>query len=305
MCLANFLYRNEYMKNSTSYFTQTFSFLFFLFYILNQSYTLADGNPYRVGARSWGMANAVVARFDPLVFSGNIAGIAGTKEPILFSGFDSHYGFEGLNTLSIGGVIPYSKDLGIGFTVLRFGDKLYNESNISVGVGHKISRVSLGLKINYLQTSVNIPSFIASQKALVFEMGGIVQLSSKFNLGAHAYNLFQAKYNGDYRNELPTILKIGFQYEPIKALKISAELNKNTDLPISVLIGMEYQVIKQVFIRTGIASKPISNHFGAGFVSKKWTFDYAIHTNQQLGTSHHLSLGLAIGKAKKKELDTN
>ena len=88
-----------------------------------------------------------------------------------------------------------------------------------------------------------------------------------------------------------------------KLLKISAEVQKNTDLPIAVLIGLEYQVLKQVFLRTGIASKPIANHYGVGFISKKWTFDYAIHTNQQLGASHHLSLGLAISKVKKEEVD--
>ena len=278
--------------------------LVFVFFLYQPVPTMAEGNPYAVGARSWGLANAVVARYDPMAFSGNIAGIAGTGGAQFFSGVDTYYGFDGLNTLSFGGVIPYSKDLAVGFSVLRFGDKLYNESNISLGAGHQIDRISIGLKVNYLQTSVNIPSYMANHGALVFEMGGIVQLSSKLFLGAHAFNLFRAKYSGEYRTEVPTVLKVGLQFEPIKLLKLSVELNKNTDLPISVLMGAEYQFYKNVFLRAGLIGKPLSNHFGVGFVAKKLLFDYALHTNQSLGMSHHLSVGIRFVKQKESIPET-
>ncbi|WP_373512465.1 hypothetical protein [Persicitalea sp.] len=253
---------------------------------------------FPIGARSQGMGNAVVAQADRYASINNIAGLATQTEASAFSSYHSYYGFEGVNTLIFGAVVPLRQELSAGFSVQRFGDKIYNEMSFGLGVAHRINRISLGLKASYRQIAVNAASVSLSKKALVMEMGGIAQLSSTVYLGAHIYNLAQGNYSGEGSTSLPTILKTGLTYIPAKALRLSAELVKNTDYPASVRAGLEYEVIPHLLARTGIATRPYTNHFGLGFVGGSFDFDYAVSSHPQLGWSHHLTLAYAWPKVE-------
>ena len=254
---------------------------------------LSNQDDFPIGARSWGMANAVVAHSDHYAVVNNIAGLATQRDASVFSSYHSYYGFDGINTLAFGVVVPVQEELVSGFSVQRFGDKLYNELSFGLGVAHRINRISLGIKINYRQIAVNAPSLSLSKKALVVEMGGIAQLSSTVFLGAHVYNLAQGSFSGEGSELLPTVLKTGLSYVPTKSLRLSAELVKDTDYPASLRAGLEYEPIPNLFVRTGIASKPGTNHFGLGFVGGSFTVDYAASSHPQLGWSHHFTLAYA------------
>ncbi len=254
---------------------------------------------FPIGARSWGMGNAVVAQSDRYALVNSIAGMATQSEASVFSDYHSYYGFEGVNTLAFGVVVPLREELTAGFSMQRFGDKIYNEMAFGLGVAHRINRISLGLKASYRQIAVNAASISLSKKALVVEMGGIAQLSSTVYLGAHVYNLAQGSYSGNGSENLPTILKTGLTYVPTTALRLSAEFVKNTDYPASVRAGLEYEVIPHLLARTGIASKPYTSHFGLGFVGGNFDLDYAASSHPQLGWSHHVTLAYAWRKTEE------
>lgn len=288
------------MKEQSGYLSRQKNFIFLFFWLVSISVS-GQSFPSPVGARSWGTGNAMVARLDFTAIVNNVAGIAGLHDAVIFSGFDSYYGFESLNTISFGAAIPISNDLSTGFSIQRFGDKLYSDLALGIGAGHRIGRVSLGIKVNYLQNAINAPTLILTRKALSVEFGGIVQFSSEFSFGAHVSNVTQSSYSGDYGNKVPTSLRAGFVYIPLKTVHLSLEMDKNTDLPVSVKFGLEYQVWKQLYLRTGLASKPLTNHFGAGFKGGKFYVDYAVHTHPQLGWSHHFSLGYELWKQEVKD----
>ena len=289
------------MKERSGYLSQQKNFIFLLLVLCSLSVEVsAQAFPFPVGARSWGIGNATVARADFTSGVTNIAGLGGLREAGIFSSYDSHYGFEGIGTYAFGAVLPVTEDLGVGFTVQRFGDKLYNESTIGLGAGHRIGRVSLGLKVNYLQNAVNASTLTFSRNALVFEFGGIVQFSSQLFFGAHVFNMTQSSYSGDYGNRVPTALRAGFLYKTQKNIHLLAEIEKNTDLPFSIKAGLEYQIWKKLYLRTGVASRPLTNHFGAGFKAKKFYFDHAVHSNANLGWSHHFSLGYVFWERKEE-----
>lgn len=290
------------MKEQSGYLSRQKNFKL-IFFCLLALFTEASAqiNPFSIGARSWGIANATVASKDSYSIYNNVAGLAGGQEASLISSYDSHYGFEGLSTMGFAAVLPVSKDLSSGISIQRFGDKLYNELSLGIGAGHRIDRFSLGVKINYLQTAVNAPSLAFSRKALVVEFGGIAQIANSLSFGAHLYNLTQSSYSGVYGNRLPTSLRAGFQYVPLKTLRLSTEIEKNTELPASLKIGLVYQIWKKVWLRTGLASKPTTHHFGAGFEQGRFSVDYGTHSNTQLGWSHHFSLAYSLWKMKQKE----
>ncbi len=276
--------------------------LLILFSGVHSTHVLAQSSDaFPIGARSWGMANAVVAQSDRYALVNNIAGIATESEASVFSSYHSYYGFEGVNTLAFGAVVPLYEELAAGFSVQRFGDKIYNELSFGLGVAHRINRISLGLKANYRQIAVTASSLSLSKKALVIEMGGIAQLSSTVFLGAHIYNLTQGSFSGEGSEKLPTVIKTGFTYIPTKSLRLSTELVKNTDFPASLRAGLEYEAIPRLSFRTGIASKPYSNHFGLGFAGESFIVDYAASSHPQLGWSHHVTLAYIWRKNEENE----
>jgi len=291
------------MKEQSGYLSRQKNFILIIFILTSlPGRIFGQDFPFSAGARSWGMANATVAVSDFSSVFNNIAGLGGVREGVMVSTYDSHYGFEGINTIGFGGVLPVSNDLGAGFTVQRFGDRLYNQFAFGMGAGHRVGRFSLGGKVSYLQNAVNAPSLTISRHTFAVEFGGIVQFSSKFTFGAHVFNLTQSSYSGSYGSRLPTVLRGGFVYKPQKNLAFHAEIDKNTDLPVSVKGGLEYQALKKMYIRTGLASRPLTNHFGAGFKGGKFSVDYAVHLHVQLGWSHHFSLGYCFWERKKDEL---
>ncbi|HEV7379888.1 MAG TPA: hypothetical protein VGN64_08855 [Dyadobacter sp.] len=288
------------MKDLPDYLSQQKNFIFLLVILSILSADSYADLPYPIGARSWGIANASVARRDYSYGFVNMAALGGVRETSAFSSYSSHFGFEGIGTFAAGAIMPVHDELGMAVTVQRFGDKLYNQSAIGIAAGHQIGRFSLGLKANYLQHAISAPSLSFSRRAVVFEFGGIVTLSSRLFFGAHVFNLTQSSYSGGYGRRVPTVLRAGFTYQPQSNLTLSAEMEKDTDQPLAFKTGLEYKVWKQLFLRTGVASRPLTSHFGAGFKARSYLIDYAVHTHTQLGLSHHLSLGYVFAERKPK-----
>ena len=279
------------MKEQSGHLSRQKNFLqYFVIFLILSSKTFADGNPFPVGARAWGLANATIAHADYYSIGNNVAGLGGIKTAAIFSTYSSVYHFDGINTLGVGAVMPVTEELGIGLSIQRFGDKIYNQISIGAGAGHKIGRFSLGLKINYLQTAINASAITFSKKAVVVEFGGIVMLSSKFYLGASMFNLTQATYSDVLHEKVNTVLRAGFLYKPSEKVGLSAEMEKVSSDPLSLKIGLEYEVVKRFFLRTGINTTPQTNHFGIGFKGKQFNLDFATQTHPHLGWSHHFSL---------------
>ena len=133
------------------------------------------------------------------------------------------------------------------------------------------------------------------------EMGGLAQLSQTVYFGAHLYNLTQGSYSGESSVRLPTILRAGLTYVPVSSLRLSTELLKDTAYPASLRAGLEYELIGHLLIRTGIATRPYTNHVGVGFVGSNFLIDYAASSHPQLGWSHHFTLAYTLKKVKEPE----
>jgi len=290
------------MKEQSGHLSRQKNFLrSFVIFLVISTKSFADGSPFPVGARAWGLANATIARSDYYSIGNNVAGLGGIKTAAIFSTYNSHYNFDGINTLGVGAVMPLSEDLGLGLSIQRFGDKVYNQIAVGAGAGHHIGRFSLGLKLNYLQTAINSSAINFSKKAFVLEFGGIVMISSKLYFGAHMYNVTQSSYFDVLEETIDTSLRTGFLYKPSKIVEFSAEIEKMTDHPATLRIGLEYEILKKFFVRTGINSKPQTNHFGVGFKGNQFHLDYAMHTHPQLGWSHHFSLAYIFWDKNREE----
>jgi hypothetical protein len=130
----------------------------------------------------------------------------------------------------------------------------------------------------------------------------MTNITPRFRFGAHIYNLNQAKL-ATYKNErIPTIMKAGFSYFPIKKLFLNAEIEKDVELSPRFKAGLEYAIIDKFFVRTGFNVNPDKYYFGAGFQNHRFQFNYAITVHSQIGAIHTMGIGLLF-KPKKTYLN--
>lgn len=257
----------------------------------------ASGDPFPIGARSWGIGNAVVAIADKQSVFNNPAGLGFLTDHFISTSYHSRYSIAGLQTFALGGNFA-TRWAKIGLDVERFGDKLYNEHKLGLALAKSTNRVALGVKVSYLQ--VAIENFAVKQ-TLLTQFGVMAKLSSTINMGFLAYNLTGAKLFLSQR--VPTVLRLGFSYQPGKQLLLATEAEKDIVLPIVYKVGLEYQIVKNFYIRSGITSRINNVHFGFGFQSKQFIFDYAASNHSLLGFSHHLSLAYQLMGHKPKSAE--
>jgi hypothetical protein len=260
---------------------------------------IAQMDNQAIGGRALGAGNAVVTVVDNWSLFNNIGALGSWEQPAMMLAYDYRYGFSGFQTIVVGAVAPLKKGV-VGLNFTRLGDELYNEQKIGLGYSYTIGNVSLGLKINYLQIYLQD---LASRGNLVFEFGGVAKLSKSLSFGAHIYNFSQNKINAQFDEaiRLPIIMKAGLAYQPIQVLQINIESEKNLDFPNRVKFGIDYQLIKKVYLRTGIQTQPLVNHYGFGFKPRRWQFDYALHTHSTLGWAHHISFSYLLAEIVRKK----
>ncbi|MCS6821881.1 MAG: hypothetical protein NZ551_08420 [Microscillaceae bacterium] len=255
-----------------------------------------------MGGRAAAIGNASANLVDSWAFFNNIAGIAKVENMSILGAFENRFGMSSFNTFSLAFVNPIftgrntndGKHWGtIGLSISRFGDELFNVQRIGLGYAHEIEQVSLGLKVNYTQVAFQD---LGSKGTFQFEFGGRAALSSQFSFAAHIFNFNQSVLRSNFAPDerLPVIMKAGLAYTPIKPLLIAVESEKNLQFPATFKAGVEYQIVANFFLRTGINIRPYTNHFGLGYHTKKLHFDYALLTNNPLGLIHQLALQYKI-----------
>ena len=262
------------------------SFLF-LASLLAAEKSVAGNDNVPMGARASGMANATATLSDVWALSNNVAGLANLEKAQLGTYFSNRFQIKAFNSTALLGALPTERFGTYGVEAYRFGDDLYSETRVGVGVAKKMGFVSLGVKVNGLQTRIQE---LGSHMALVLEFGGQVELGKQLVLGAHIYNLNQARIS-DYRDErIPTVMKAGLSYRPFEKLMLNVETEKSIDYDAEFKGGAEYLLAERVALRTGFSTLSRTAHFGAGVKFKSFQFDYALSSSSQLGFSNHLSL---------------
>ncbi len=285
------------------------SFFVLLFSLFLSTSCFAQFGQIEAGARSYGMARTSLVVSDSWAVFNNVAALSGVKGTEGFLGYSNRFTLSGLNTLQAGATFDAFFDGKMGIGLTRFGDDLYNEHRVAMGYAHKISNMSIGIQVNYLQTSIQ---GYGTRHNFALELGGMAQLSQNLTLGMHIFNINQAKISDFEDERIPTMMRLGLSYKPMERVTLNFETEKDTEYPASFKAGLEYQAIKwnenQVFVRTGITTEEFLAHFGVGYYKGSFGLDYAFSTLPQVGFSHHVGLIYRFGKARKetqKEEKTN
>ncbi|SNT35756.1 hypothetical protein SAMN05421640_3513 [Ekhidna lutea] len=250
-----------------------------------------DGS-FNLGGRSSGMAGASLTIGDEYSLFNNIGGLGRVENHAAFAAYQNRYGVKEFQVIGAGAIYNHAfGNAGVGF--YKFGDDIFSQQRLHLAIGNKIQMVSLALGVDLLQYHV---STVGSHQVLAIQFGGIAEISPQMRFGAHIFNLNQAELSSETGERVPTVMKGGFSYLPSDELIISVEVEKDLEFDEVFKVGLEYQIIDHVFVRTGISTQPFIGAFGVGFHPKDLKFDYAFSNDSRLGNIHELSIAYAIKK---------
>ena len=247
-------------------------------------YLTAQNGDFRLGARSGGLGGTSSTLVDGWSIFNNIGALGALEQSSGMLSYQNRYDISAFQVVG-GGYVQHTQPFNAGISFFRFGDELFNQQKMSLAIGNRFNRVSLGLGVGFVQYSIES---LGNQQAVVLEFGGLAILTEQLTLGAHAYNITQSRLSDE--ETLPTVLKAGLAYTPTSALLISVEVQKDLDFDAILRAGLEYQMVKNVWLRTGFNTQPFQSAFGAGWKWKVFRIDYAFSDQTDLGTIHEISL---------------
>ena len=268
-----------------------------LLFLLISAFTLHAANDnLPVGARSAGMAHASICITDIWAVQQNQAALATLKHPE--AGVFSQIVYPNSKVLmnAVALATPFKYGV-ISATFTRLGFKnLYNESKYGLGFSRQFGKViSAGMQLNYLSTYIGDNNY-GSRGTLAVEAGFIVEVIKNLKVGVHAYNPTRSK-TAQYNNErVPTILKMGLQYTFSDKVFTTLEVEKDIANKPIVKAGVEYRIVKEVYLRGGLSNNPSLNAAGFGIQLKKFNLDFAAAFHPQMGVSPQIGLRYKFGK---------
>ena len=169
-----------------------------------------------------------------------------------------------------------------------FGFSDYNESQMGLAYARKLgSKVDIGVQFNYNGIQA---SGYGNSSAINFEIGTIFHLTDKLHAGVHAYNPVGGKYGKNSDEKLASIYTVGLGYEASDKFFISAEIEKEENLPVNINGGMQYKFLPQFMARAGIATNTSNVYAGIGLYLKTLRLDVVASYHPQLGVTPGIML---------------
>lgn len=260
--------------------------LLILSFISLHTYSQHDNNP--IGARSAAMANSSVCLQDLWSVQNNQAGLAELNKIEAGTYYEDRFLIRELSLKAFAFALPTNTGV-FGIDINSFGFNLYNENKFGLAFAKKLFRnFSAGVQLDYLYT--HIAENYGNKGNLTFEIGAKTLINKNIVIAAHIFNPYRAKLSGYNNENIPSIVKFGILYMPSGKINICTEAEKDINYALVLKCGIEYNIVKSIFIRTGISTNPVTNTFGFGFEFRKFRLDFSSSIHQVLGYSPQFSV---------------
>lgn len=257
---------------------------------------MAGNENYPLGARSAALGGASVCLTDVWSVYNNQAGLGYIKKYTVAAYFDSKFLVSGLNTGAFAAALPLKKVGTFGLSFAQTGNKYLSENKFGLGYGRTFGEnFAFGIQLNYMGIRIG-EGYNVRRGYITGELGLQAKVIKNLWLGFHVFNPMLVRM-ADFNNErIPVIFRLGLLYKFSEKIFVSPEVMKDIEHKAVVKVGIEYAPIKQVFIRTGIATNPFQNAFGFGFNLNGLKIDVSSTIHPQLGVSPQIGLLYRFGK---------
>ena len=196
--------------------------------------------------------------------------------------------FEKLST-DINGIELSSEavmSLSKGFTIYK--DK---QSTLQSGVRFNLYQYDLG-QSSGMEGDGSSGSSLGSGSTIGLDIGFQGNLHEKYYIAYYLQNINSPSIGQGLGNALPKSISIGLSYRPYDDLLTSLDFNQlSGHMDSEIRFGMEYMIMDNLILRTGIQTNP--NRFSAGFLYNVFKTDiaYSFITHHIMPTTHQLSIG--------------
>lgn len=204
----------------------------------------------------------------------------------------NYYGLKELGTINL--VFNYPNELlPVGVDISSFGYEHYRESMFRFFFGKSLAdKWSAGISIQYTLLQTNLlderPQYLSADLSLLFSpVEKLLVTMLIMDLPSFAIE----KVTTDLEPIIGYSLQIGFQWEVINNLLITANLETNKQTTLTGSVGIEYQLLNHFYVRAGINATPLLPALGVGYRLAGFTVDVA--------TVYHPVLGMSCGVGLK------
>jgi len=242
--------------------------------------------PVDVGARSSGLGNANTTMIDVFALYHNQAASAFIEDKAVGFFSENRYITSELQSFGVGVSLPYTSGV-LGFTLARFGFSSFNQSQLGVSVGKKLSEiVSLGVKVNVHHTHID---GFGSKVILYEELSMFAKLTDEVSLGMHLINLIQPSSGKGQNLHTTSTFKLGASYLK-EDYCFFLDVYKSIRKDFNTKFGIEYLPLSSFALRIGINTIPSQFFIGFGFFYHLFTIDFSTGYLHDIGFTPSLSL---------------
>ncbi len=274
---------------------QLTALLFLLFGFSIHAFAGGGNDKNGLGARAAAMGGAAVSNSGLYSLFSNQAGLAQLEGVHAGIYAENRFLLSELSMYAFGAAIP-TKSGTFGIGGIYFGNSLYNERNIKLAYGRKLFK-NFRIGAEFDMAGIAISEY-GNKTAFTFGIGLQYDITPDATIAAQVYNPMRVQLTDIDDDLLPTLITIGASYRPSEKITLMAEAEKNMAHTASFKGGIEYQVVKSLYLRAGYASAPSLTTFGVGVDLKAVKIDIAGSFHPVLGYSPHLSIYYGKGRVK-------
>jgi hypothetical protein len=240
------------------------------------------------GGVSTGMAGASVTGRNLWGAFNNQAGLAYVRHISAGLIYENSFAIKELGTKAGAVAVPVNKGT-FGLSFYQFGYNLYNENKIGLAYAMPLSdNFSAAVQLDYMLTQ--LAENYGRKGVVTFEAGLMAKLSDKWYMGAHIFNPVRVKLTEYVEERVPSYIRFGTNYIFSDKVNVVAEAEKDINHKPVVRLGVDYEIMKNIFIRAGVGTQPSIFAFGFGMNLKNFTLDIATSKHTALGYSPGVSL---------------
>lgn len=241
-----------------------------------------------MGARSNSLANASVTLVDAWSFHHNPGALGELKQASGGLAYENRFLLKELQSQGL----VYAHPLKVGVVSVGaqfYGYRQFRTQRIGAGYSLKLAeRFFAGVQLNYQGLQLN--ENYGSNHSVSAEAGVQAVITDNWRIGVSAFNIGRAKLSDFEDDRYNTVMRFGTNYSFSEKVVILAEAEKNLEHPVNFKGGVEYQAVKNFFVRAGAASRATEFTFGFGYKWKILQLDLGSGYQQQLGWSPCFSL---------------
>ncbi|MBX7153113.1 hypothetical protein K1X84_15910 [bacterium] len=262
--------------------------LFWFLFLLLWAYSL-QASDTKKGARALGMGGAYVALANTNdAFYYNPAGLWQLTNPQVQAFYSAPFNLRDLATTTFNVTYPMSWGNGAA-SFESYGFDLYRESTFGLAYsGGFREKFVYGIEANYYHVAIKDGG---SAGTIGFDAGLLFKIHPYVTVGFTSRNINQPVIAHD---ELAQVMALGVSVNMFEPLTINADLYKDVRYDTDIRVGAEYELIRKLFLRVGVASKPSSFSAGLGFDFGIGVIDYALYTHEDLGVTHAVSASIHL-----------